>query len=226
MCLAAFFNVVSSSLASNVMSQSPSDEVVPVYPDLLFCRNLPCLISLLAVSRFTGTRLLTNPLKGADRFAFFLRIATPSFTFLCTCMALQRVDVAIYTVLFQMNPFLTSVGARIFLKTPICRQDLLAMVLCFTAICVIVSFKVGVDDASHGMGASGAAIMGLPLAFTAANSVSISNVTSKRLAYIPWNFLLFYVSLFATCIWIVYSFCHWMATGTFSIASLSSAQII
>ena len=73
-----------------------------------------------------------------------------------TCLALRKLQVAIYTVIFQTNPFIVSIIAYFALGISIRRSELSALLICFTAVIFIATDHdaVNSDDDRSG-GASG-----------------------------------------------------------------------
>lgn len=141
MCGAALVNVVSSCLTQTILSAPMSSGEVPSIPDVLFFRSFPTLLFQFLLSRFFAKPLFSlKGVRSGDRAIFFARIIVPNLTFVCACYALKQVEVSTYTVIFQTNPFLTSIGAYCFLKTVISKTDVTAMVACFLAvICIVVN---------------------------------------------------------------------------------------
>lgn len=130
-----------------------------------------------------------------------------------------------------MNPFLTSLGAFLLLKTAISRLELVIMVACFSAIVCIVYFKSrAAANTGGGKGSSplddisADGMAGLFFAFCCATSNSVVNVTTKKLEDFPVSLIMTLSSLLACIFGVCYSFGHLVAKGTLTVANLKLYQ--
>ena len=120
--------------------------------DFVLFRSLPNLIFMLLLSFYFGTKVFQLPKMTLGlRVIYLLRLITPSLTFFCMLLALNHMSIAIYTVIFQTNPFLISLVAYIVYRSSICKGELIAMVFCFAAVFAICLDKSSNDNSSAAM---------------------------------------------------------------------------
>ena len=96
-----------------------------------------------------------------------LRMLAPIIGFICQITSLKYISVGIFTVIYSMNPFITTILASIILGTKISRIEIMAMVISFIGVIVVVTSKTNEEPQSSTSGATTlyATLTGLALAF-------------------------------------------------------------
>ena len=145
MCIAAVFNVASSCITQQVLLLTPnSSSAAPSIADFLLFRNLPNAFVHFLLSWQLATRPFSLPSSG--RLVYLTRLLVPALTSVFMFNALSHLDVSIYTVIFQTSPFFVTLFAYFFLRSPIEKSELAAMVCCFGAVILITLTNTGSSD--------------------------------------------------------------------------------
>lgn len=122
-----------------------------------------------------------------QRFVYLARLVLPCLTFFLTCQALEHLQVSIYTVIFQTNPFIVSLLAYVFFSSKIGKSELLAMGACFVAIIFIAKSKSNPQAASSEADDSGNIFLGMVFAILAAICFAIVSLLISRIAQVHFT---------------------------------------
>lgn len=128
------------------------------------------------------------------RVLYLVRLLCPSLTFIFTCFSLGHLQVSIYTVIFQTNPFLVSLMMLCIMGISISRSELAAMAICFAAVIFIATNKSEPEAEGLASVSSTGNIIGMVFALLAATSNGFVCVVVAKCQNIDWTVQLFHVA--------------------------------
>lgn len=192
----SFFYQVMVKYCMNVKLMDPID--------ICFVRTFILGVSSYVVGKIARVDFTMIP-KGYGKF-IFLRAIIGTVAFTCFVYGVKFLPLGIHMIFFNLNPFLASFFAFIFLKEVTSKQQLLCMLIVFSGVLVIGTAKPNELAQKNQFASPDTKFIGIFCSLTVAVSYATVSVLTRKMQELHFTVVLVYYAFFATIVMVTFQF--------------------